>query len=74
MEENVSRQVSVSEIQDFRGIKKSYSFKARQAGKQENRLFCHLVFLILISKSIAGLNDGALGNQFYKAVLKNESR
>lgn len=32
-----------------------------------NRLFCHLVFLILIVKSIASLNDGAYGTAgFFK--------
>lgn len=53
------------------------------ADKQETRLFCHLVFLILIAKSIAGLNDGlfgiritipCLGVGFFTALLKNGSR
>lgn len=46
MKESVSGEAGISEIQGFRGIKKGYPFKAAGAGKQENRLFCCLVFLI----------------------------
>lgn len=73
VKESVSREVGISEIQSFRGIKKGYSFKAAGAGNQENRLFCHLALSILIAKSIASLNGGAFGSSFFKAVLKNES-